>query len=177
MAFGIESRVPFVDHLLVEWLATLPADMRLRDGWSKRILRDALVGILPEQVRRRKSKLGFATPDSEWLAGPLDNWLRNTLNDALYIADILDLRGVKQLLSRRAAGERSRVADRLLFRLAIYESWARQFLGSSGCTDPQYQKTNIPEFRDRLGQQDSTQTKGPEVVAPGSQSLREVFNE
>lgn len=131
MAFGVESRLPFVDHPFVEWLATLPADMRLRSGWTKRILRDALVGIIPEQVRTRKSKLGFETPNSEWLAGPLDNWLRSTLDNARHLAELLDLGGVKQLLSRHALGERSPATDRLLFRLAIYESWARQFLGAA----------------------------------------------
>jgi asparagine synthase (glutamine-hydrolysing) len=128
MAFGVESRVPFVDHQLVEWLATLPADMRLAGGWTKRILRDALVNILPECVRTRKSKLGFATPDSKWLCGPLTEWLSGTLNGAHYLSDLVDVPGVKQLLARRVAGDNSLSLEKMLFRLAIYESWARQFL-------------------------------------------------
>jgi asparagine synthase (glutamine-hydrolysing) len=128
MAFGIESRVPFLDHPLVEWLATLPADMRLAGGWTKRILRDSLIGVLPEHVRRRKSKLGFATPDSEWLAGPLADWLSDTLDGPRHLMDILDPKGLKQLLAKRAAGVRSPIQDKILFRLAVYESWARQFL-------------------------------------------------
>lgn len=128
MAFGIESRVPFLDHQLVEWLATLPADMRLAGGWTKRILRDALVGVLPERVRRRKSKLGFATPQSEWLAGPLADWLSNSLDGPRHLSDLLDPSVIKQLLAKRAAGVRSLSQDKILFRLAIYESWARQFL-------------------------------------------------
>jgi asparagine synthase (glutamine-hydrolysing) len=131
MAFGVESRVPFVDHLLVELVATLPADMRLAGGWTKRILRDALVNVLPECVRTRKSKLGFATPDSKWLCGPLAGWLSGTLNSAHYLADLVDLSGVKQLAARRAAGDNSLSLEKILFRLAIYESWARQFLRSA----------------------------------------------
>jgi asparagine synthase (glutamine-hydrolysing) len=128
MAFGIESRVPFVDHVFVEWLATLSADMRLSDGWTKRILRDALVDILPERVRRRKSKLGFLTPEPEWLAGPLAGWLRETLNAPRHLTDVVDPRGVQQLLSQYTAGDRSLAVQNMLFRLAVYESWACQFL-------------------------------------------------
>jgi asparagine synthase (glutamine-hydrolysing) len=130
-AFGVESRVPFVDHLFVEWLATLPADMRLAGGWTKRILRDALRDILPERVRMRKSKLGFSTPESEWLAGPLADWLRETLAMPRHLAEAVDLAAVRQFLTRRAAGDRSRPLETILFRLAIYESWARQFLEPS----------------------------------------------
>lgn len=128
MAFGIESRVPFVDHVFVEWLAALPANMRLSDGWTKRILRDALAGILPELVRQRKSKLGFETPESSWLEGPLSNWLRDTLRRPRYLVDVVDMDGVHRLLAQRDGGDRFLPRQNLLFRLAIYESWARQFL-------------------------------------------------
>ena len=132
MAFGVESRVPFVDHVYVEWLATLCADMRLSGGWTKRILRDALIGILPERVRTRKSKLGFLTPEPEWLAGPLAGWLRKTLTASRHLADVVDVGGVRELLARYTTGDRSLAVQNMLFRLAIYESWARQFLKSGG---------------------------------------------
>jgi asparagine synthase (glutamine-hydrolysing) len=130
MAFSIESRVPFVDHLFVEWLATLSPDMLLSGGWTKWILREALAGVLPEQVRTRKSKLGFATPESEWLAGPLASWLEDTLATSQHLAEIVDLRGMQQLLARRRAGDRSLGLESMLLRLAIYETWARLFLPS-----------------------------------------------
>jgi asparagine synthase (glutamine-hydrolysing) len=129
MSFGIESRVPFVDHTLVEWVAKLPADLRLSGGWSKRILREALVGIVPELVRQRKSKLGFTTPDQAWLAGPLSSWLTSMLSGPRYLGEVVDLAGVTKLLARHDAGDRSLALGKVLFRLAVYESWARQFLG------------------------------------------------
>lgn len=128
MAFGVESRVPFVDHLLVEWVAKLPVSSRLSGGWTKRILREALRGVLPEPIRTRRSKLGFLTPESSWLAGPLSTWLNDTLNAPRYLLDIVDAGGVKKLLARYRAGDRSLAVENLLFRLAMYESWARQFL-------------------------------------------------
>ena len=129
MAFGVESRVPFIDHCLVEWLA----DCRPRCGCrrmdqtnpSGRTLR----GVLPERIRTRRSKMGFVTPASAWLAGPLAEWLHDTLSKPHYLADVVDIRGVKQLLARRTAGDRSLPLEDVLFYLAIYETWARQFLG------------------------------------------------
>lgn len=132
MAFGIESRVPFVDHPFVEWLATVPADLRLSGGWTKRILRDALADILPECVRIRKSKLNFSTPESEWLAKPLEGWLRETLRAPRHLPEVVDLGGMQHLLSQRSAGNRSLSLERILLRLAIYESWAHLFLESDG---------------------------------------------
>ncbi|MEO6110255.1 MAG: asparagine synthase (glutamine-hydrolyzing) [Nitrospiraceae bacterium] len=130
MAFGIESRVPFVDHLFVEWMAKLPSSLRLSGGWTKRILREALRGILPERIRTRRSKLGFSTPEPEWLAGPLSTWFKDTLSSPLHLAEVVDVRGVKHILGRYHAGDRSLPVENLLFRLAMYESWARQFLGA-----------------------------------------------
>ena len=67
MASSIEARVPFVDHRIVEYLFSLPASLKMRDGWTKWILRQAMQGILPEEVRLRKDKLGMPTPESTWL--------------------------------------------------------------------------------------------------------------
>jgi asparagine synthase (glutamine-hydrolysing) len=67
MAFSVEARVPFLDHRLVEYVFSLPANQRLRDGWTKYILRNALKGILPEKIRTRRRKIGFAVPEAAWL--------------------------------------------------------------------------------------------------------------
>jgi asparagine synthase (glutamine-hydrolysing) len=142
MAFGVESRVPFVDHSFVEWLATLPADMRLRHGWTKRILRDALVGVLPEPVRRRKTKLGFDTPQSAWLAGPLAGWLHEALSAPRHLDGVVDRNGVRRLFSRRVAGDSGVELEEQLFRLAIYESWARQFIEGARPPEPMAQRAS-----------------------------------
>jgi len=67
MAFSVEARLPFLDHRLVEWLAGLPADFKLRQGVTKVLLREAMAGILPEAVRLRSDKMGFVTPEDRWL--------------------------------------------------------------------------------------------------------------
>jgi asparagine synthase (glutamine-hydrolysing) len=71
MAHGIEARVPFLDHRLVEFSLGLAPDNKFSGGDTKRVLRDAMIGVLPEAVRQRRDKLGFATPEQVWLQGPL----------------------------------------------------------------------------------------------------------
>ena len=74
MAFSIESRVPFLDHPLVEFVLSLPAAYKFQDGWSKFVQRKAAQDLLPAEIVWRRDKLGFSTPQRSWkraLAGPL----------------------------------------------------------------------------------------------------------
>jgi asparagine synthase (glutamine-hydrolysing) len=66
MAHSMESRLPFLDQELVEWILRLPASAIVSGGWSRHILREAMRGILPEPVRRRRRKIGFTTPEFRW---------------------------------------------------------------------------------------------------------------
>ena len=131
MAFGVESRVPFIDHMLVEWLASLPAQMRLFRGWTKAVLREGLKGLLPERIRARKTKLGFSTPESEWLSGPLAPWVEDMLATPRHLLDVVDQRGVAEILRKFRAGDRSATLQNAVCRLAIYEAWAGRFLQSN----------------------------------------------
>ncbi len=67
MAFSIESRVPFLDHRVVEYLATLPLNQKIRNGITKFILRKAIKGLVPEAIRCRMDKMGFVTPEEVWM--------------------------------------------------------------------------------------------------------------
>lgn len=67
MAFSVESRVPFLDYRLVDYVMSVPAIYKIRNGWSKWVLRLAMKDILPENVLWRKDKLGFTTPERKWL--------------------------------------------------------------------------------------------------------------
>lgn len=67
MAHGVESRVPFLDYRLVEFVISLPDEYKLWDGESKVVLRRATNGLLPEVVRRRQDKMGFVTPEEIWI--------------------------------------------------------------------------------------------------------------
>lgn len=71
MAFSIESRVPFLDYKLASFIISQPTEHIISKGYTKYILREATKGILPEKIRLRINKLGFATPQSEWMSEPL----------------------------------------------------------------------------------------------------------
>jgi asparagine synthase (glutamine-hydrolysing) len=71
MAHSIEARVPFLDHRLVELSIALGDRHKMVGGDTKRVLRRAMAGILPEAVRCRRDKLGFTTPEEAWFRGPL----------------------------------------------------------------------------------------------------------
>ena len=66
MAFSIESRVPFLDHRLVEFIMSLPSNQKIQNGWTKYILRRMIDQRLNEKVVWRKDKKGFVTPQQEW---------------------------------------------------------------------------------------------------------------
>ncbi len=71
MAHSVEVRLPFLYHKLVEFALSLPSDYLIKNGMSKRILRDAVKGIVPDQIRTRKDKVGFEVPQQRWLSYPL----------------------------------------------------------------------------------------------------------
>jgi asparagine synthase (glutamine-hydrolysing) len=82
MASSIEGRTPFLDYRLVEHILSLPADQILKNGITKRILRDAMKGVIPENIRTRTTKLGFAVPVELWIMKNPD-LIRKELEPAL----------------------------------------------------------------------------------------------
>lgn len=70
MAHGLESRVPFLDHKVVEFAATIPADVKFQGGKMKQVLKSAMQSLLPDSIVNRKDKMGFPIPLTSWLNGP-----------------------------------------------------------------------------------------------------------
>ena len=79
MANSLETRVPMLDHRIVEFAMTLPIDFKLRDGVDKWILRQVLYKHVPKALIERP-KMGFAVPLAEWMRGPLREWCENLIN-------------------------------------------------------------------------------------------------
>ncbi len=75
MASGVEVRMPIMDWRLVVYTFSLPMESKVGNGYTKRIMRDALEGILVDEVRLRKDKMGFVAPVVDWLKGPLQSVL------------------------------------------------------------------------------------------------------
>jgi len=127
MAFSIEARLPFMDHRLVSFLFSLPPDMKIRDGWTKYVLRRAVRGVIPETIRTRTDKIGFATPEAAWYRGGMLPYIRSvidsptTKNRGLY--DTPKLLG---LVEANAAGKVD--AGRAIWRALNLELWFRAFV-------------------------------------------------
>jgi asparagine synthase (glutamine-hydrolysing) len=67
MAFSIEARVPYLDYRMVEFVASLAEDQKIRGGITKYIMRRAVRGLIPEAIRCRMDKKGFSTPEEVWM--------------------------------------------------------------------------------------------------------------
>jgi len=126
MAHSIESRLPFLDYKLVEFAVNCAPSLKLRDGWSKWILRNAMTGTLPEKIRLRKTKLGFDTPDREWVRMGLSNGQR-ALWDAprLRMERFLDPRKVAQECQKFLRQAPTALSSDLIFRAVSLELWAQ----------------------------------------------------
>jgi len=68
MAFSVESRPPFLDHRLVEFCFSLPFQEKIRDGWTKSLLRRSMGDVLPPEIRWRRNKMGFPVPYYPWMS-------------------------------------------------------------------------------------------------------------
>jgi asparagine synthase (glutamine-hydrolysing) len=78
MAHGLEARVPMLDHRVVEFAATIPADVKFRDGRMKHFLKTAFAPDLPAELLQRRDKMGFPVPLKEWFSGPLRDFVQDT---------------------------------------------------------------------------------------------------
>ncbi len=123
MAFSLESRVPFLDHRLVEFCFTLQREDRINNrAETKYILREALKPILPKAVYERKDKKGFVTPgEIKWLNGPL-NYLLN-IDYAQF--DGMKQAELKKIVTQYKAGDTSKAA--FVWRLAATDYWLKNF--------------------------------------------------
>jgi asparagine synthase (glutamine-hydrolysing) len=125
MTFGIEERVPFLDHRVVEWAFRLPVWWKMHDGLSKLPLRRIMKGILPEPIVDRKDKIG--------LSAPKDHWFRNELRAPINALFSTDCRIFENWVDRKIflneldVYMRGKVTplNRLLWRCINLEKWLR----------------------------------------------------
>ncbi len=105
MAFSIESRVPFLDHRLVELCFSMPNNHKIHLGETKRVLRAAMRGIVPDAVLDRKDKTGFVTPGhTTWLRGALRSYLHS---DWSVLSDLLDVDKLRHVIKEYENGNNS----------------------------------------------------------------------
>jgi asparagine synthase (glutamine-hydrolysing) len=127
MAFSIEARVPLLDHTMVELGLSLPDHLKIHAGWSKFAVRQATIGVVPDFVRLRKTKLGFAAPDRQWLSRDLRRPLTEMLHTDLRCRRYIDVSALRRWYASSAA-ERANTESYLgFFRILSLEMWMRAF--------------------------------------------------
>ena len=122
MAHGLESRVPLLDHELVELAATIPADVKFSDGNMKHVYKRATRSMVPESIANRTDKMGFPVPLQEWMRGPAREFVTDVFaGERARGRDIFDNGKVL------AGLERENRFGRQTWGLLCLELWQRAF--------------------------------------------------
>ena len=125
MAFSIESRVPFLDNDLVDFILSLPPSLKIRNGWSKYIMRRSLRDYLPGKIRRRRWKVGFTTPETSWLRAEKDRVQEVFASSSFQSRPYFDAANVADAFRWFSEGKTS---ESLVFwRILNLELWLRVF--------------------------------------------------
>jgi asparagine synthase (glutamine-hydrolysing) len=126
MAASVESRVPFLDHKLVEFTSSLPEKLKLHRATTKYVLRQSMKGVLPEQILTRP-KMGFPVPIGAWFRGPyakvLDEYV---LSSRAQDRGIFNQEYARKLVSQHQRGEVNH--SERLWCLVNLEMWLRRFI-------------------------------------------------
>jgi asparagine synthase (glutamine-hydrolysing) len=123
MAHGLESRVPFLDHELVELAATIPADSKFRNGRLKHILKRAIEPVVPPEILARQDKMGFPVPLSTWMKGELSDFVHDVFGSRRALErELIDNAKVLEGL------EDEPTFGRKIWGLLCLELWQQQFI-------------------------------------------------
>jgi asparagine synthase (glutamine-hydrolysing) len=121
MAVSLETRVPFLDHEIVEFAWKLPLNLKVRNGEGKWILRRVLDKYVPEDLIKRP-KMGFGVPIDTWLRGPLREWAEELLNPSrLKQEQFLNYSFIEQKWNEHQSGQRN--WQYLLWDILMFQAW------------------------------------------------------
>lgn len=128
MANGLEIRVPFLDHRVVEFLISLPDDCKIKGNYRKRILRDTFRGILPRKITNR-TKQGFEVPLLKWFRSGMKTLINEELLDDDYIRaqGIFNPSGIKTLKKKLFSAYPGDV-HATIWALVVFQWWYRKWI-------------------------------------------------
>jgi len=123
MAHSLEVREPLMDHELVEWLATLPSSLKIRDGESKYLFKKAMEPYLPSDIMYRP-KMGFSVPLGRWLRGPLRGRVREALlGTRMTESGLFNSATIRQLVDQHESGSRDHSTP--IWTLLMFDAFLR----------------------------------------------------
>ena len=125
MAHAVESRVPFLDYRLVEFVLGLPDDLKIAGATTKRVLREAMRGVLPEKIRIRTDKIGFDTAEEAWVRRECPEAFRATLRDATEASSGVLSPKALDFLDEVIEGRR--VFSFIPWRMICFGAWMKRF--------------------------------------------------
>jgi asparagine synthase (glutamine-hydrolysing) len=125
MAFSIESRVPFLDHRIVEFLFSLPEDYIISNGKTKRILRDAMRGVVPDKILDRKDKMGFVTPEEIWVRKNRDLMLQK-IDESIRLSKGL-IKPEFKAYAQEVLNNPSKKYNFMIWRVVNFGEWLKVF--------------------------------------------------
>ena len=124
MAHGLEVRVPFLDHRIIEFAFKLPQEMKINNNKTKVILRNILLDKIPQKLLDRP-KMGFAVPLVDWLRGSLKNWAY----DLIYSSDaddgIINIKSVKKTFDEHIQNKRN--WQNKIWTILVYINWKQKY--------------------------------------------------
>jgi asparagine synthase (glutamine-hydrolysing) len=107
-------------------MLTLPEQYFFRQGMTKRLLVEAMADRLPESLHRRRTKLGFDTPQARWLRGSIGDALKRRVHDCQALDDVLDREACEDAFRDYQSGA-TRIPHFVLFRIACLAVWMERF--------------------------------------------------
>ncbi|MGI8731755.1 MAG: asparagine synthase (glutamine-hydrolyzing) [Pyrinomonadaceae bacterium] len=134
MATSVESRVPFLDHKLVEFTCSLPERLKLRGATTKYILRASMKGVLPESILSRP-KMGFPVPIGTWFRGAYSSVVdKYVLSERAVGRGLFEPNFVRDIVKRHQTGAENH--SERLWALVNFEIWQRQWFDGEGVSEP-----------------------------------------
>lgn len=137
MAHGIEVRLPFLDWRLVVFCFSLPDESKIGEGYSKRILREAMRGILPEKIRTRTRKIGFQSPMGDWMNAELGAWALDRAHSQHFLqAPVSNGPAIRDYIMKKQAEKSWDGRDsRIIWRHMQADLWREAFFEKAPALD------------------------------------------
>jgi asparagine synthase (glutamine-hydrolysing) len=142
MAHSIESRVPLLDNEVIDFAATLPASLKIKDGRRKHVLKEVAATLLPRDILERR-KQGFGVPLGTWFRGNLRELFADTLlSPSSLQRGYFEPAFVRQIVDEHLAGTRDHMWQ--LWQLVVFERWQQQYAGPAGTESISAESNPVP---------------------------------